>query len=91
MLGGGLVFGLVFGLGAFLKHYVLRFLLARQRLLPWDAVGFLDTARDLLVLQRDGGIYRFRHILLRDYFASLTEEEIAALASGDDGVNGVMG
>jgi hypothetical protein len=51
-------------------------------------VRFLDTARDLLVLQRDGGIYRFRHILLRDYFASLTPEEVAALASGDDGVNG---
>jgi hypothetical protein len=75
MLVFGLVFGLGGGLGAFLQHYVLRYLLARQRLLPWDAVGFLDTARDLLVLQRDGGIYRFRHILLRDYFASLSPEE----------------
>jgi hypothetical protein len=91
-LGGGLLGGLGSmldgGLGAFLQHYVLRFLLARQRLLPWDAVRFLDTARDLLVLQRDGGIYRFRHILLRDYFASLTPEEVAALARGDDGVMG---
>jgi DNA polymerase III delta prime subunit len=73
------------GGGAVLKHYLLRYLLGRAGLLPWDAVGFLDTACDLLFLQRDGGIYRFRHILLRDYFASLTPEEVAALASGDDG------
>lgn len=76
----GLISGLLFGLGAFFRHYLLRFLLARAGLLPWDAVGFLDTACALLFLQRDGGIYRFRHMLLRDYFASLTPEEIAELA-----------
>jgi len=44
-------------------------------------VSFLDTARDLLFLQRDGGIYRFRHILLRDYFATLDAAEIRRLTA----------
>ena len=81
---GGLIVGLNSGLGAFLKHYLLRWLLARQGVLPWDAVRFLDTASELLLLQRDWAIYRFRHLLLRDYFATLTPEAIAALVRPSD-------
>ncbi|MDZ4719578.1 MAG: hypothetical protein SH847_14075 [Roseiflexaceae bacterium] len=32
------------------------------------------------MLERDGGVYRFRHILLHDYFANLSNADTAALA-----------
>lgn len=76
---GGLLFGLVVGLllglpygeEAYLKHYILRFVLSRSGAMPWHCVRFLDEAHRQILLQRIGGGYRFIHPLLQDYFASL--------------------
>jgi DNA polymerase III delta prime subunit len=88
-LGGGLVFGLVSGLGgvlggllvgslkkggdAVVKHYTLRLLLWRQGAIPLQYVRFLNAASRLLLLQRTGGNYRFRHRMLLEYFAEQEE------------------
>ena len=53
------------------RHYLLRLLLARQGLLPWRTIRFLDEATRRILLYRDGGGYRFVHRLLFDYFADL--------------------
>jgi adenylate kinase family enzyme len=82
----GLVFGLMFGLWvgldkggeAVVQHYVLRFVLWRQGVVPRNYVRFLNYACGLLFLQRDGAIYRFRHPLLQDYFARLKEDKPGA-------------
>jgi hypothetical protein len=71
--------GLV-GIGAFLKHYTLRLVLAFARVFPFRAVTFLDSMCTRLLLERDGAVYRFRHILLRDFFANLTDMEIEQIA-----------
>jgi hypothetical protein len=47
---------------------------------PLGAVRFLDIVCELLFLQRDGEIYPFRHVVLRNYFAVVAPEEIVALA-----------
>ena len=69
---GGLVGRLLGGGGDYLKHYVLRLLLAHSRTLPWRTVPILEEARGCILLQRVGGGYRFVHPLLQEYFASLT-------------------
>ncbi len=74
---GGLLFGLLGGLGfgwaAVIQHYTLRFALWREGVIPLNYVRFLCQCHDALLLQRDGGIFRFRHPLLQDYFADLWE------------------
>ncbi|HEU4328893.1 MAG TPA: hypothetical protein VFS21_37495 [Roseiflexaceae bacterium] len=35
-----------------------------------------------LLLERDGALYRFRHLLLRDFIADLSDAEIDELAQG---------
>ena len=84
-----LVLGLVVGLGNWgggeaLKHDILRWRLAREGAMPWKMFDFLRTASDLLLLQQIGGTVRFRHLLLRDYFAGLTPARIEALAARID-------
>ncbi len=77
----GLFIGVVFSLGgsgaeAFLEHYALRHTLARAGLFPFRAVTFLDDMSARLLLERDGAVYRFRHLLLRDSIADLTDADI---------------
>jgi hypothetical protein len=71
----GLIFGLFFGLNkggsAYLKHYVLRFLLWRNGCAPWKYVRFLDYAAERVFLRKVGGGYIFTHRLLMEYFATL--------------------
>ena len=40
---------------------------------------FLEAMSAWLLLERDGAIYRFRHLLLRDFFADLTDADIDEL------------
>jgi hypothetical protein len=54
-----------------LRHYVIRWLLARSQTFPWRAQTFLDDATARILLQRVGGGYRFMHRRLLDYFADL--------------------
>jgi hypothetical protein len=71
-LGVGLLGGLgVGGLGAFLRHFTLRFWLWRADSFPWNLVPFLDEAAERLLLRKVGGGYIFVHRLLLEYFASL--------------------
>lgn len=82
---GGLGGGFSGGLRTFLQHHILRFVLARTGLLPFRSVAFLDGLCERLLLERDGAVYRFRHILLRDFCAELTDAQIAELAREADG------
>jgi hypothetical protein len=75
----GLVVGLVVGLlgrltngvSAYLKHYVLRFLLWCNGYAPWNYIRFLDYAAERVFLRKVGSSYIFTHRLLMEYFATL--------------------
>ncbi len=67
----GLTVGIIFGLGAVIQHYILRFWLWRTHSFPWQAVSFLEDASARILLQRVGGGYIFIHRLLLEYFADL--------------------
>jgi hypothetical protein len=67
----GLILGLNFGGYACIQHLVLRFVLYRNNLIPWDYARFLDYATERMFLQRIGGRYRFIHKLLQDHFAGM--------------------
>ena len=79
----GLIFGLVVGLlaglvrgpNAFVRHFLLRFLLSQQGNLPRNLVAFLDEAVGWLLLRKVGRSYFFLHRLLQDYFAALGEKD----------------
>jgi hypothetical protein len=76
----GLVSGLIGGTNAFIEHHLLRLVLSRTSLFPFRAVTFLEDMSAHLLLERDGAFYRFRHLLLRDFIADLSDAELAALA-----------
>jgi hypothetical protein len=80
---GGAIFALRGGLGSFFQHYILRFLLWREGKAPLRYVDFLENCCELLLLRRFGGAYQFYHITLRDYFATLTPEQIEEILKPD--------
>jgi hypothetical protein len=71
----GLLFGDLFALWnggfAYLKHYVLRFLLWHNDYAPWSYIRLLDHAVERVFLRKVGGGYIFTHRLLMEYFATL--------------------
>ncbi|GAC1688358.1 MAG: hypothetical protein PVS3B1_27810 [Ktedonobacteraceae bacterium] len=69
----GTFIGLVAGGSAFVRHFLLRFLLSRPRAgyLPRDLLAFLDSAAERSLLYKVAGGYIFPHQLLLDHFASL--------------------
>jgi hypothetical protein len=73
VIGGGIVGWAISGGWAVLRHFVLRWLLHRRHIFPWNAQGFLNTATARILLQRVGGGYGFIHRLLLEYFANLDE------------------
>jgi hypothetical protein len=73
-LSGGLSSGLQFGGSTLIQHYALRFVLARNNLLPWRLVPFLDHCVNLIFLRRVGGGYIFIHRLLMEHFAEMYVE-----------------
>jgi len=54
---------------AYLRHYILRFLLWRAGAMPWNYPRFLDYAAEHILLRKVGGGYIFVHRLLLEYFA----------------------
>ncbi len=66
----GFTVGLVYDGEAYLKHYILRYLLWRSGVMPYHFVHFLEEASERILLQKVGGGYRFIHPLFLDYFAS---------------------
>lgn len=71
---GGTINGLIDGLSnggvACIQHLVLRVLLWRSRLVPWNYSRFLDYAVEHILLNKVGGGYMFVHSLLLGHFAS---------------------
>jgi hypothetical protein len=67
----GLIGGLGFGGMAFIKHFLLCFILYRNGDIPWNYVRFLDYAADRIFLRKVGGGYIFIHRMVMEYFASL--------------------
>ena len=65
----GIIAGLMYGGIAVIQHYILRFILISNNLLPWRLVPFLDHCVDLIFLRRVGGGYIFVHRLLMEHFA----------------------
>ena len=58
---------------ACIQHFVLRWLLWRDKKMPWNYPRFLDYAAKRILLRKVGGGYMFVHRLLLEYFASLEE------------------
>lgn len=52
-----------------LKHYALRFVLWRAKLLPWRAVQFLTTVVQTGLMRQVGGGFQFSHPEFQSYFA----------------------
>jgi hypothetical protein len=71
---GGTLSGLIVGLPnggiAFIQHMVLRILLWRSHLIPWNYPHFLDHAAEHILLSKVGGGYMFVHSLLLGHFVS---------------------
>ena len=67
-IGSGLMSGLFSGGLPCIQHGVLRLLLWRQNVIPWNYAKFLEYAHNIGLLQQVGGRYRFVHELLRGYF-----------------------
>jgi hypothetical protein len=71
-LSGGVLAGVLSGGLAVLRHYILRFLLWKTGLFPWNIQPFLmDAVTRVLLLPLDGG-YTFTHRLLLEYLADYT-------------------
>jgi hypothetical protein len=69
-LAGALIVGFSTGGGlACIQHLCLRFILTRDRKIPWNYARFLNYCAERRLLQRIGGRYRFIHRELLDYFA----------------------
>ncbi|MFZ5857184.1 MAG: NACHT domain-containing protein [Chloroflexota bacterium] len=77
-LGVGLGAGLAYGGSSLIQHYTLRYILARNNLLPWRLVPFLDHCVDLIFLRRVGGGYIFVHRLLMEHFAEMYVETLTS-------------
>ena len=69
----GLVSALRAGGIACIQHVVLRWLLWKDKKMPWNYPRFLDSAAKRILLCKVGGGYMFVHRLLLEYFASLQE------------------
>ncbi|WP_309732224.1 hypothetical protein [Chamaesiphon sp. OTE_75_metabat_556] len=64
----GLFLGLTQAGAAFIQHFSLRIVLAKNGL-PWDFARFLNYCVERRLLLRVGGSYRFLHRELLDHFA----------------------
>jgi hypothetical protein len=65
----GAVAAFYFGVYDCLKHYLIRFVLYRDGLVPLAYTQFLDHASHLAFLRKVGGCYVFYHGLLQEHFA----------------------
>lgn len=54
-----------------IKHFILRCILWRNGVIPWNYARFLDYATERIFLQKVGGGYIFIHRLLMEHFAQM--------------------
>lgn len=66
----------IYGGLAVQQHYLLRFMLAQERVLPLKLQEFLDFADSLILMRRIGGGYTFIHKSLQEYFAEQVENDM---------------
>lgn len=69
----GLLFGMLYGGNTVIQHFILRYILARNNLLPWKLSPFLDYCADRVFLRKVGGGWVFVHRLLLEHFAAMAE------------------
>ncbi|MFB9178313.1 NACHT domain-containing protein [Dactylosporangium sucinum] len=76
-LAGGLAVALGVGvtLGAWLRFEVARLWWCGKGRLPWRLMAFLADAHRRGVLRQAGGVWQFRHALLRDRLVATVEEQ----------------
>ena len=67
--------GIYGGGEAYLRHYALRFVLARSGKIPYLYTTFLNYCTERLLLQRVGGRFRFLHRTLKEHFAAMPLED----------------
>ncbi len=67
----GLWFGLLNGGVAWIKHFLLRWLLWRDGSIPWDYSAFLNYAAERMLLRKVGRGYQFFHPLFLNHFVTL--------------------
>lgn len=70
----GLIFRLISGGNACIKHFSLRLILYCNNYIPWNYAHFLDYATDRIFLQKVGGGYIFIHRMLMEHFAQMELE-----------------
>jgi hypothetical protein len=84
---GGLIAAIVAGLAnggtTWLRHRQLVRLLAHDRLLPRDLLGFLEYAEDRVLLRRAGGGYLFAHRLLQEHLAASNHQSATATTTSE--------
>lgn len=56
---------------ACLQHLTLRLVLWSQNRIPWNYARFLDSAVEMVFLQKAGGSYFFMHRMLLEHFAQM--------------------
>lgn len=66
-----ITWGLLYGGGNVINHFLLRLLLWTHGDIPWNYTRFLDYAAGRVLLRKVGGGYMFMHWLLQAYFANL--------------------
>jgi len=66
----GVLIAQIVGGRAYVCHYILRYILCRNGVIPWHYTHFLEETTKCNLLQRVGGGYRFIHPLFVDYFSS---------------------
>jgi signal peptidase I len=57
-----------------LYHVLLRWILFRNQVIPWNYARFLTYASERGILKQSGGRFRFYHDLLREHFAGEDRE-----------------
>ena len=61
---------------ACIQHSLVRYLLFRSGVVPWNYAHFLDHAADRILLRKVGGGYIFIHRLLLEHFALRNRTEL---------------
>jgi hypothetical protein len=69
LISGGMAAFIGFGGLVALQHLVLRLVLYRAGLAPWNIAAFLDYCAERVLLRKVGGGYIFIHRTLLEYFA----------------------
>lgn len=73
LLAGMVVMWALSGGLTILRHYVIRWSLARHQTFPFRATAFLDDTTSRILMRRVGGGYSFIHRRLQDYFADAAQ------------------